>query len=103
MLEFLEELRNFIRLVAQRMRARVLVARGAQIGEKTNIGCHVVVDRPWAVFIGIRATIEDDVYLKIVANRACLNIGDHSFIGKGCEFDVLEKIDIGKHVLIAPG
>jgi acetyltransferase-like isoleucine patch superfamily enzyme len=103
MARLIEKLRVFLKLIIKRTRSRILSLRGANISRKVNIGSRVVVDRPWALCIGSRATIEDDVYFKIVADRARLDIGKYTFIGKGCEFDVLESVAIGDNTLIAPG
>ena len=53
--------------------------------------------------IGTRAQLEHGVFLKIVDDRARLDIGDFVFIGTGCELDAAESITIGAHTLLAPG
>ncbi len=50
-----------------------------------------------------RATVEDDVWLKLVSSEAQLSIGEYSFIGRGVEIDVSSLVQIGHHTLIAPG
>jgi acetyltransferase-like isoleucine patch superfamily enzyme len=52
--------------------------------------------------MGERSSAESDVYMKIVDDNAILTIGDYVFIGKGTEFDVMEKLTIGDHTVIAP-
>lgn len=90
------------RLANARLRARFLSARGAHVGVKTGIGPRCAVERPWCVSIGRRAQLEADTYLKVVADDAVLSIGDHTFVGRGVEFDVIREVRIGSHTLIAP-
>ncbi len=90
-------------LVRDRMRARILALRGATVGDRVRIGPRVRVDRPWSIQLGGRAAIEQDVWLKIVADDAQLEIGPHAFIGRGTEFDVQSRVTVGAHALIAPG
>lgn len=47
--------------------------------------------------------IEDDVFFKHESDEAVLSIGEQVFIGKAVEFDVIQKVAVGNHVLIAPG
>ena len=89
-------------LLRGRLRARVLAVRGASIKQKTSLGCRCRVDRPWCLSMGERSSAESDVYMKIVDDNATLRIGDYVFIGKGSEFDVMEKLTIGDHTVIAP-
>ena len=60
------------------------------------------VDRPECVRLGERGMLEADVYLKVVAESAVLELGDHVFIGRGTEIDVLGSVTIGAHTVIAP-
>ena len=89
-------------LVCGRLRAALLRLRGARVGAKASLGARCMVDRAGGVTIGERAVLEADVYLKLASDRARLEIGNHTFVGRGAEFDVLEKISIGEHTLIAP-
>lgn len=89
-------------LAAGRLRAGALRIRGARIGAKTTIGATVRVRRPWCIKLGSRIEIEHDVYLKIVDDQAVLVVGDYTFLGTGCELDVLHSITIGAHTLLAP-
>lgn len=90
-------------LVGDRLRARLLALRGADIGDRVRVGRRVRVDRPWSVRLGERAVIERDVWFKIVADDARLELGAHVFVGCGTEFDVLSQVRVGAHALIAPG
>ena len=62
-----------------------------------------MIERPRCLTLGYRVELEQDVYLKVVADSARLHIGSWSFLGKGVEIDCQENIIIGKHVLLAPG
>ena len=42
------------------------------------------------------------MYLKIVADAATLRLGEHTFIGRGVEFDILSSVSVGSHSLVAP-
>lgn len=89
-------------LLLGRMRARMLALRGARVGRKTSIGRHCRFDRPWCVEIGERVTIEDQVVFKVVDDGARVVVGDHAFLGRGCQLDVLALVCIGTHTVIAP-
>lgn len=99
---WLEFMRSLGALGCGRLRARVLSIRGARIGAKTSLGARCMVDRPGGVAIGERVLLEADVYLKLVSDAAALEIGNHTFIGRGVELDVMDNISIGSHTLIAP-
>lgn len=90
-------------LLAGRARGRALALRGAAVKRKAFLGPRCRVDRPWCVSIGSRFVAEDSVYLKIVADDASLLLGEYVFVGRGSEFDVLQKITVGDHTVIAPG
>jgi acetyltransferase-like isoleucine patch superfamily enzyme len=98
-----ERIGSIFILILSRMRAVILRVRGARIGRKVNLAGRCIVLRPWALTLGTRATLESDVYIKIVHDKAILKIDEYCFIGKGCEFDVIERVVVGKHTLIAPG
>ena len=73
------------------------------MGPRVAIGSNCRIDRPGAVELGERSTIEHNVWLKLVDDSAKLSIGAWSFIGTGTEFDVMESVEVGEHTLIAPG
>lgn len=85
-----------------RFRAAIWRLRGAGLGQKVSVGSRCRVDRPWCLQIGGRTTAESDVYIKIVDDNAVLKIGEYVFIGKGTELDIMEKLTIGDHTVIAP-
>lgn len=91
------------RLLRGRFSARVLRARGARVGAKSVVGLRCRVLRPWALSLGERCTLEDDVYCKIVDDSARVAIGGHVFVGRGAQFDVQRSISVGDHTVIAPG
>lgn len=91
------------RLLAGRLRCSLLRIRGAKIGIKTVVGARCGVDRPWGLLLGERTSIEQDVYLKLVDSEARLVLGNHVFVGKGCEFDVMSSVIVGAYTLFAPG
>lgn len=90
-------------LASEKTRAVLLRIRGACVGSKTRIGIRVKITRPWAVSIGKRVEVEEDVFIKMVTESARFMAGDYVFIGKGVEIDVAEKVVIGAHSLLAPG
>jgi acetyltransferase-like isoleucine patch superfamily enzyme len=89
-------------IVLGRMRACLVAVRGARVGAKVSVGPRCIVDRPWCVDLGDRVLIEADVYLKVVADEASLKLGDHVFVGRGVEFDIMSSVSVGSHSLIAP-
>lgn len=102
MSERLESLRMLVALAGGRLRAALLRLRGARVGAKAALGSRCMIDRAVGVTIGERVMLEPDVYLKLVGDTAKLEIGNHTFVGRGVEFDVLGKVSIGEHTLIAP-
>jgi acetyltransferase-like isoleucine patch superfamily enzyme len=89
-------------VVAGRIRAMLLRFRGAKVGAKSSLGTRLIARNPGGVTLGSRVEIEHDVYLKLVSRDARLNVGNHTFIGRGCELDVAVEVTIGEHTLIAP-
>lgn len=90
------------RVIAGRMRAWILRLRGARVAAKVSIGTRLSARNPHGITLGTRVEIEHDVYLKLVSREAQLVVGDHTFIGRGCELDVAANVTIGSHTLIAP-
>jgi hypothetical protein len=66
-----------VSLIQGRIRGKLLALRGAAVKQKVFIGSRCKVDRPWCVTLGERFIAEDLVYLKIVADNAVLQFGDH--------------------------
>lgn len=90
------------KLVCMRARARASSLMGAEIGRKCGFGRGVRLDRPWTIFIGQRATLEDRVWIKVEDDHAAVRIGEFSFIGRDTEIDVTTEVTIGSRTLIAP-
>lgn len=99
----LEKSLALVSLGRGRIRAKVLALRGAKVGPKASVGTRCKVDRPWCISLGERFVAEDNVYLKIAADGARLELGEHVFVGRGSEFDVVEHVSVGSHTVIAPG
>jgi len=91
------------RIFIERLRVFWFILLGGNISKKCLFGARVRIDRPMAVDIGHRTILEESVWLKLCTDEARLNIGQHSFIGRGAEIDVSDRVVIGNHVLIAPG
>ena len=91
-----------VSVALSRLRASAHRIRGADLGPKVSVGRHVEIHYPSRVHIGQRATLEDDVWLKLVSAKAQLVIGEYSFIGRGTEIDVSGSVEIGNFTLIAP-
>ena len=94
--------REILRLVCCRLRAHLAGVQGVQIGKKCLFGKNVRLDRPWLIRIGYRCTFEDDVWIKVVNDKARVEIGEYTFLGRGVEIDVSENVSIGSNVLVAP-
>jgi acetyltransferase-like isoleucine patch superfamily enzyme len=99
---YIEKYLSMLSVVSGRIRSKLLNFRGAKVKQKAILasGCKFV--RPWGISIGIRFVAEHNVHFKLVHNNAKLIIGDYVFVGCGTVFDVLDRIIIGDHCLIAP-
>jgi acetyltransferase-like isoleucine patch superfamily enzyme len=47
--------------------------------------------------------LQESVWLNVVKDDAHIEIGDYTFIGRGTEIEVSERLVIGKNCLIGPG
>jgi acetyltransferase-like isoleucine patch superfamily enzyme len=94
---------GLVRAATDRLRAIGWRLRGARLGGKTRIGSRCMIDQPWLLSTGLRVQIEHNVFIKIVARDAKVSIGEHTFVGTGTVLDAAQAIEIGDHVLIAPG
>jgi acetyltransferase-like isoleucine patch superfamily enzyme len=90
-------------VVADRLRAAALRARGARLGDRARLGKNCVVRRPWCLVAGDRIQFEHQVHIKATDDRAEIRLGREVFVGFNCEFDISQRLTIGNHVLIAPG
>ena len=91
-----------LRSALRRLYWRVL---GMQIGRGTRLG-GLCVTWPHRISIGKNCNLEHGIYLKVAggySGRLGIVIGDESFIGSGCEFNALSRIEIGAFCLVASG
>jgi len=84
-------------------RAKSWVLQGAKIDKRVIVEADCRVDRPWGVTIGQRSRLERRVWLKLVSDTARAEIGRFCFIGAGTELDIINRIVIGDHTVVAPG
>jgi acetyltransferase-like isoleucine patch superfamily enzyme len=79
------------------------------LGMQVDVGTllpKIYVTWPHQVSLGAHCTVEHGAYFKydgIWAPGPRLVIGDHVFVGAGCEFNFKRGITIGSHCLIASG
>jgi acetyltransferase-like isoleucine patch superfamily enzyme len=79
--------------------------QGARIGAGTILP-RLLVTWPHQVAIGRRCTLEEDIFFKfdgVWQPGPSIVIGDHVFLGRGCEFNICKAITIGNHCAIASG
>ena len=104
MFDFLERsVGGYLEVAMDRCRAFFLRLRGAKLGSRTRFGARCVVRRPWCLEVGERAQFEHQVHIKATSGETRIRIGREVFVGFNCEFDVSHELQIGDHVLIAPG
>lgn len=97
-------LRERIRVAGARMRVHAYrLAGGRHIDPKCLFERGVRVDRPWRVRMGERCVIQRDVWLSVGSSSGILEVGDHTFMGRGVEIEVSLRVRIGHGGLIAPG
>jgi acetyltransferase-like isoleucine patch superfamily enzyme len=94
---------GYLALIGGRIRAFAWRLRGANLGNKSYIGRHCTIHRPWCFFSGVRTQFESQIYIKITGDDAEVRLGDNVFVGFGSQFDISGKLLIGSGVLIAPG
>ena len=76
-----------------------------QIGPESRLA-KIKVTWPHRIVLGARCSVEHDVYFKVsggYSEQISIQIGSGSFIGSGCEFNALSRIEIGQSCLIASG
>jgi len=98
----LERAVDLLRLADGRLRARFLAIRGARVGRKVSVGARCIVLRPGGLELGERCVLEPEAYLKLVTDSAFLALGADTFVGRGVQFDVAQRITVGEHCLFAP-
>ena len=91
-----------LRSALRRMYWRAL---GMQIGAGTRLGA-LRVTWPHRVFLGRNCNLEQDIFFKVAggySSKPAIIIGEGCFIGCGCEFNALSRIEVGAFCLIASG
>lgn len=93
----------YLVLLGDRLRAAWWRMRGANLGRKSRIGSGCKIVRPWRLTTGERLQLEHKAYIKIVSEVASVQLGSEVFIGFGAELDISDSLQLGNHVLLAPG
>lgn len=96
---------RYIFKVAKIFRNYIFNLQGMKIGRNTYLP-KTQVTWPHQVSIGNNCKLERDIYFKfdgICKLGPSIVIGDNTFIGRGCEFNISQKITIGNDCLIASG
>lgn len=78
---------------------------GMKVGKETYLP-RIFTTFPNQVKIGEKCHLEQHIYFKaagIWQPQKKIFIGDNSFVGQGCEFNISESIAVGKRCLIASG
>lgn len=76
-----------------------------QIGGGTRVP-RMLVTWPHQIKLGNGCYLEEDLYFKfdgIWFEGPSIIVGDHVFLGRGCEFNIRVRLEIGEHGLIASG
>ena len=78
---------------------------GAKFGRGTSVPPLLII-WPHQVSVGARCILEPDIYFKYDGPwqpGPSIVVEDHVFIGRGCEFNIRNRIQIGSDSLIASG
>lgn len=89
----------------QPLRKLALRLRGARIGSGTHLS-RVQVTWPHQIQLGRDCTVQPDVFFNYShywTPGPSMIFGDRVFIGRGCEFNIRERIEVGDDCLIASG
>lgn len=84
----------------------MLQCRGAEIGAGTNIPGGVLCPWPHQIALGRDCVLQHGVFFNFDhywVPGPTIRIGDRSFIGRNCEFNIREKLYIGDDCLLASG
>ena len=101
---WLYRLKEIVRIIGCRLRVHACrLAGGHRIDPKCLFDRGVRIDRPWLASLGPRCVLQSDVWLNIVSDSAKLDIGASTFLGRGVEIEVSQRVRIGTGCLIAPG
>ncbi len=91
--------------VTEWLRKRGLAFQGARIGQKTSLA-RVHVNWPHQLVIGEECVVERDAVFKFSSywkKGPRILIGDRTFVGACVEFNIVERIEVGRDCLIAAG
>jgi acetyltransferase-like isoleucine patch superfamily enzyme len=97
-LRYLKRVKGLIRNAYYRM-------QGMNIGQGTYLP-KTYITWPHQICIGNHCILEQDIFFKYDGTwkkGPSIIIGDHTFIGSNCEFNIRESIAIGNRCLIASG
>ena len=78
---------------------------GMTIGRQSKLSS-MRVTWPHRVILGPRCSLEHAVYMNIAGGYAedlAITVGEGTFIGSGCEFNIVSRLTIGPSCLIASG
>lgn len=105
----------FLQKICYRLRALLQIrpflrrvwwlSQGAHFGTGTRIPT-ILVTWPHQICVGAGCKLEEDIFFKfdgVWSEGPSIIIGDNVFIGRGCEFNIRQRIEIGRDSLIASG
>jgi acetyltransferase-like isoleucine patch superfamily enzyme len=90
---------------ASKLRIFIYSLSGLKVGRNTSLS-RLSITWPHQVAIGNNCILEKQIYFKfdgIWKPGPSIIIGDHVFIGTGCEFNIRKMIRVGNDALIASG
>lgn len=96
---------RFVQQIVMTMRKLSYRIQGMQIGSSVLLS-KIYTTWPNQVFIGNGCKIEHGIYFKfsgVWKEGKAIQIGNGTFIGNGCEFNIHQGIQIGNDCLIASG
>jgi acetyltransferase-like isoleucine patch superfamily enzyme len=96
---------RYATLIVSVVRKSYWAVQGLEVGSGTVLP-QLRVTWPHQVKIGNGCILEDGIYFKFDGaweSGPSIHIGDYSFIGSHCEFNIRKGISIGKNSLIASG
>jgi acetyltransferase-like isoleucine patch superfamily enzyme len=93
---------ELLEVACDRARAAWWRARGAKLGPKARVGAGAAITQARCLAAGERVQVERGAFLKF-SQGARVSLGAYTFIGFGAELDIALELEIGDHVLVAPG
>jgi len=90
---------------ARRLRKLALRLRGARIGHGTQMP-RVLMTWPHQIQLGRGCVLQPDIFFNYShywMPGPSMFFGDRVFIGRGCEFNIRERLEVGDDCLIASG